>query len=52
MALINIDDVSDLLFWTARFNCTSHELRLAVRTVGAKAADVGEYLRQRRSLTE
>ena len=43
---IELDDVHELLYWTARLGCTSRQLREAIRTVGPRLPDVVAWLRR------
>ena len=43
---IELDDVHELLYWTARLGCTSRQLREAIRTVGPCLPDVIAWLRR------
>lgn len=40
-----IDAVGDWERWTARLNCSPHELKAAIAAVGPQAVAVGIYLR-------
>lgn len=44
-AQINIANDHEVHYWTARFGCTSRQLRDAVQLAGSKAKDVLAYLR-------
>jgi hypothetical protein len=43
-ALIDLDLLSDTLYWSRRLGCSTQQLRDAVRTVGRNAASVRRYL--------
>ena len=43
---IDIDEVHDLLYWTARLGCTSRQLRDALRAAGPYFIDVVAWLRR------
>jgi len=43
---IDIDEVHDLLYWTARLGCTSRQLRAAIRAAGPYLKDVVAWLRR------
>lgn len=43
---INLDELSEILFWSRRLGCSEQQLRDAVRLVGSNAADVRRYLKR------
>jgi hypothetical protein len=43
-ARINVNEPSELAYWTKRFGCTEQQLKEAVEHVGVKVADVRRYL--------
>jgi hypothetical protein len=47
---IDIDEVHDLLYWTARLGCTSRQLRQAIRAAGPYLSDVVAWLRRQEAL--
>lgn len=47
---INLEDPGELRWWCGRLGCSDLRLREAVRTVGATATRVAQYLRDRRTL--
>ena len=43
-ALIDLEQASEILYWSQRLGCSEQQLREAVRAVGRNAASVRRYL--------
>ena len=45
---INLNEESELRYWTKKFGCTASELRDAVKAAGTMAVNVEAYLKKQK----